>query len=69
MYSVNIKHQFYDSRYYIKGCNMPVVSYVFYCVFESVMQLPNFDWEEDRQHTPLRGCGTERHRKAPPMPE
>lgn len=29
---------------------MPIMSYAFYCVFESVMQLPNFDWEEDRQH-------------------
>ena len=26
------------------------VGITFYCVFESVMQLPDFDWEEDRQH-------------------
>ena len=35
---------------------MPIMSYAFYCVFESVMQLPNFDWEEDRQHAGQWGC-------------
>ena len=29
---------------------MPVDSYAFYCIFESVIQLPGFIWEENWQH-------------------